>query len=270
MGSSLLDFFSREVDVLIIGKILGAESLGLYSLAKQIVLKLYSIINPIVINVLSPLLSSIQKEKERLKTTYLKVVKYLAYINFPVYVLIIVASKEILHIVYGAAYAESYVILSLLAFAYCLSALSNPVGSLKIATGRTDIGFKWTIFRVITTPPVIFAGALINLETVAAFYALLSLLYILPLWFIQLKPMANIKLKEYVKQFDIPFLFFLGSTLIIYMLGDKTEITNNIITNAIIKVSVTIVAFALFIISFDKKSVSEIFNQFISTIKRNK
>jgi O-antigen/teichoic acid export membrane protein len=270
MGSTLIDFFSNEIDVLIIGKMLGAESLGVYSLAKQIVRKLFSIINPIVINVLSPLLSSIQKEKQRLKVTYLKVVNYLAYINFPIYVLVIVASKEILHIVYGAAYAESYVILSFLAFSYCLTALSNPVGSLQIATGRTDIGFKWTIFRVITTTPVIFAGALISIEAVAAFYAILSLIYILPLWLIQLKPMANIKLKEYVKQFDKPFLFFLGATLIIYLLGDKTEITNNIITNVIIKVSVTVVAFALFVISFDKKSVSEIYKLFTSTIKRNK
>lgn len=267
MGSTLLDFFSREIDVLIIGKILGSNSLGVYSLAKQIVLKLYSIINPIVVSVLSPLLSSIQKEKQRLKATYLQVVKYLAYINFPVYVLIIIASKEILQIVYGAAYAESYMILSFLAFSYCLSALSNPVSSLHIATGRTDIGFTWTILRVITTPPVIFAGALINIEAVAAFYALLSLLYIFPLWFIQLKPMANIKLKEYAKQYYKPFLFFLGATLIIYLLGDKTEITNNVITNAIMKVSGTLVAYALFLFIFDNKAVSEIYNLFISSIK---
>ncbi|MDD2636670.1 MAG: MOP flippase family protein [Bacteroidales bacterium] len=270
MGSTLLDFFSREIDVLIIGKMLGAESLGVYSLAKQIVRKLFSVINPIIITVLSPLLSSIQKEKERLKATYLKVIKYLAYINFPIYVLIIVASKEILQIVYGAAYAESYVILAFLAFAYCLAALSNPVGSLQIATGRTDIGFKWTILRVIVTPPVIFVGTLINIEAVAAFYASLSLLFVIPLWYILLKPLANIKLKEYLNQFYKPLLFFLGATLIIYLLGDKTEITNNVITNAIIKVSITVVAFAIFIFSFDKKSVLETYNLFISTIKRNK
>src|SRR5690606_16602343 len=35
MSSTLLDFFSREIDILIIGKILGSESLGMYSLAKQ-------------------------------------------------------------------------------------------------------------------------------------------------------------------------------------------------------------------------------------------
>lgn len=270
MGSTLLDFFSRETDILIIGKLLGSESLGVYSLAKQIVLKLFQIINPIVVNVLSPLLSSIQKEKVRLKISFLKVVKYLAYINFPVYTLIIVASKEILHVVYGPEYAEYYPVLSFLAFAYCLVALSNPVGSLQIATGRTDIGFKWTILRVIITPPVILAGALINIEAVAAFYALLSLLFIFPLWFIQLKPMANINLKEYVKQFYKPLFFFLAATLFIYFAGEKTEVTNSIIVNAILKVAFTLLVFGIFILSFDKKSVFETYNLFISTFKRNK
>lgn len=269
MGSSLLDFFSSETDILIIGKMLGAESLGVYSLAKQIVLKLFSIINPIVITVLSPLLSSIQKEKERLKASFLKIIKYLAYINFPIYISVIVASKEILYVVYGSGYTESYAVLSFLSFAYCLAALSNPVGSLQIATGRTDIGFKWTILRVLVTPLVIFIGASISIEAVAAFYAILSLLLVIPLWFIQLKPMANIKLKEYLNQFYKPLLFFLVATVVIYLLGDKFEITKIAIVDAIIKITITIFPFSIFIYFFDKKTVLETYNLLRSTTKRN-
>jgi O-antigen/teichoic acid export membrane protein len=270
VGSTLLDFFSREIDVLIIGKMLGSENLGVYSLAKQIVLKLYSIINPIIITVLSPLLSSIQKEKERLKTAYLRVIKYLAYINFPVYLLVIVVSKEILHVVYGPGYAESFPVLSFLAFAYCLSALSNPVGSLQIATGRTDIGLKWTILRVLVTPPVIFTGALINIESVAAFYAMLSLIFIIPLWFVQLRPMANIGLKEHLSQFYKPLLFFMTATLFIYLMENKAEIANNIIATVIIKVVTTLLSYGIFFMSFDKKAVLETASLLITTIKQNK
>lgn len=270
MGSSLLDFFSREIDIILIGKMLGAENLGIYSLAKQIVLKLYSIINPIVITVLSPLLSAIQKEKKRLKTTYLKVIKYLAYINFPLYALVIVLSKEILHLVYGSSYAESYLVLSFIAFAYCLVALSNPVGSLQIATGRTDIGFKWTVMRLLITPAIIFAGATINIEAVAGFYAILSLFLLIPLWYIQLKPMANINLKEYLVQFYKPLLFFLAVVLVIYLLGDKAEVSDSIIISAIVKGSITIASFIIFILLVDRKSASETYNLLISSIKKSK
>ncbi|WP_016778725.1 MOP flippase family protein [Anaerophaga thermohalophila] len=270
MGSTLLDFFSREMDILIIGKLLGAESLGVYSLAKQIVLKLYSIVNPIILNVLSPILSSIQKEKEKVKQYYLKAVHLLASINIPIYLLIIVLSKEILTFVYGQDYASGFMVLSFIAVSYGINTIGNPVGSLQIATGRTDIGFKWTILRVIITPPVIFAGALINIEAVAAFYALLSLFIIIPLWFIQLKPMANISLKEYTSQFYKPLIFFLAATLLIYFSGEKAEIKHSIIVNAILKVAVTLIAFGIFILFFDKKSVLETYNLFISTIKRKK
>jgi len=227
MGSSMLDFFSREIDVLIIGKMLGAESLGVYSLAKQIVLKLFSVINPIVISVFSPLLASIQKEKERVKASYLKLIKYFAYINFPVYVFMMVSSKEFLEIIYGSTYVEAYQVLSFLAFAYCLIALSNPVGSLQIATGRTDIGFVWTIVRVLITPVFIYLGALHTIETVAAMYALLSLVFVVPLWYIQLRPMAGIGLKEYLYQFYKPLLFFLAMTLLFYLLDGEILFSSN-------------------------------------------
>lgn len=270
MGSTLLDFFSREIDVLIIGKMLGAESLGVYSLAKQIVRKLYSIVNPIIITVLNPILSSIQKEKEKVKQYYLKVIHLLASINIPIYLLIIVLSKEILTIFYGQDYASGFLVLSFLAVSYGINTIGNPVGSLQIATGRTDIGFKWTIIRVAVTPLFIYFASKFSIELVAASIAFLSIVLIIPAWRIMLKPMANIKLKEYLNQFYIPLLFFFVATLIIYLLGDKTEVTGNIIINSVTKAIVTILAFGIFTFSFDKKSIIEFYYLFISFIKRKK
>jgi len=267
MGSSLLDFFSHDMDILIIGKMLGAESLGVYSLAKQIVVKLFHIINPIVLNVLSPLLSSIQHQKEKLKNYFLKVIKYLAYINFPVYVVIIVASKEILHYVYGPDYADAYPVLSFLAFAYCLAALSNPVGSLQIATGRTDIGFKWTVLRVLITPAFIFVGSLYNITVVAAVYALLSVFFVLPLWYVQLRPMANIHLTEYLNQFYKPFVFFVLATIIMCLGGDGLLLFDNLMVNAIFKAALATLAFVTFIFIFDRRSILSFF-QFVMTTNK--
>lgn len=270
MGSALLDFFSRESDVLIIGKLLGAESLGVYSLAKQIVLRLFSIINPIIINVLNPLFSSIQKEKKRLKLSFLKVIKYFAYINFPIYMFVIIASKEILQILYGDDYSNSYAVLSFLAFAYCITALANPVGSLQIATGRTDLGFKWTIIRVVATPIVIYLGALKNIETVAICYALLSLVLVLPLWHVQIKPMAGIPLREYVSQFYKPFSFFILATLLILLFGDKMEFYNSPFISLVLKGIITVVSYGFYIYLIDRSSIKDTYEFITSSFKSNK
>lgn len=263
MGSTLLDFFSREIDILIIGKMLGAESLGVYSLSKQIVIKLYSIVNPIILNVLSPILSSIQKEKEKVKQYYLKIVYLLASLNFPVYFFIIILSKEILGILYGPDYISGYLVLSFLAISYATNTISNPVGSLQIATGRTDIGLKWTFLRVLITPVVIYFASLININLAAASIAILSLILTIPLWKIQLKPMANIQLKEYLQQFWKPYTILLVLSGLYFSFLHLYELPYSIIINAIIKGTTGILLFLILVYLFERTRI----NEFIKLIK---
>jgi O-antigen/teichoic acid export membrane protein len=265
MGSTLLDFFSSETDILIIGKMLGAEMLGVYSLSKQIVMKLFSVLNPIVVNVLSPLLSSIQEQKVKVKKSFLKVVKYLGYVNFPVYILIVAASREILYYVYGQEYSEAYNVLSFLAFTFCLTALFNPVGSLQIATGRTDIGFRWTLLRVIITPVFICIGATRSITAVAAAHGLLSCLFIIPLWYMQLRPMANIRLNEYLDQFYKPFFLLSITTIAMYYLGDKM-LVESLVLNAILKAVSILIVFTVIMFYSDRKSIGEFYNSIHSNL----
>lgn len=258
MGSTILDFLSKEVDVLIIGKVLGAQSLGVYTLSKQVALKLFTFINPVVVTVLSPLLASIQNDKEKIKSIFLKTIHYLALINLPIFFLLIVCSKETLAILYGNQYSEYYFVLSFLAFSYSLISLSNPIGSLQIATGRTDLGFKWTIFRIIVTPGVIYLGALYNIVTVAGLYSLLSLLFIYPLWFIQLKPMIGIKIKEYLNQF-IFILIYIMIIISIYFIFLNDVLSNyNLLLTVLIKLGSALSLIGIFYVIFYKKSILEI------------
>ena len=158
MASRLLDFVSKETDVLIVGKILGMEVLGLYSLTKQLVLRLFNVINPIITNVLSPWLSSLQQKPEKQRTTYLLITRYLAYLNFPIYLIFAVGSYELLYVLYGPSYASGSLLLFTFAIYYGILSITNPVGSLQIATGRTDIGFYWTLFRASITPAALLFG----------------------------------------------------------------------------------------------------------------
>jgi len=268
MGSSLLDFFSREIDILIIGKMLGAENLGVYSLAKQIVMKLYTIVNPIVINVLSPILSAIQKERDKIKQYYLRVVYLLASFNFPIYLLIIVLSKEILTVLYGTDYSSGHLVLSFLAISYGINTISNPVGSLQIATGRTDLGFKWTILRVLVAPIIIFFASLVSINAVALCLALLSIVLLLPLWWMQLKPMANIQLKEYLKQFIKPYLLLLIISGTYFLVMHYYELPYGVIVNALIKGSIAMLLFFGLLWLIDRQRIPDLLKLILQQTKR--
>lgn len=257
MGSSLLDFFSKDFDILIIGKLLGAESLGVYSLLKNIVLKLFSIINPTIVTVFSPLFSSIQKDRSRLKNAYLKLIRNISYVNFLVYLLLIVNSKDLLDIVYGSDYNEYYPVLCLFACAFSLTALANPISSLIIATGRTDIGFQWTILRILLSPLVVYLGAQVNIETVAAYYALLTLFLTIPSWFIMIRRISDIGLTEYIGQFYKPLVLFVIFGYLGFRMIDDVNFPETILLRVAILSFITIGLYVNILYLIDKKEIKE-------------
>lgn len=217
MAGQVVSFFSNDIDILFIGKLTSSSELGLYNLAKTIASRVYSVVNPIITKVLTPLLSKIQQDQIQLKYNYLYVVRLLTYINIPIYLLIIILSQELLTILYGIEYKEGYLILSFLAIFYCVSSINNPVGSLHVATGRTDLGLKWALFCLGLYPIAIYLTSFLGVNYVAAGRGVLNILLIYPLWRMQLKIMANISWREYISTFYKPFiLFLLVSTVIIF------------------------------------------------------
>lgn len=219
LGNNLLDFFSREIDIVIIGKVLGAETLGLYSLAKQVVMKIYTVFNPIILNVLNPLLASVQSDLNTLRMYLLQAVRLNALINIPIYLMIVILSEELLTLLFGPNYSLGYVVLAFLAISYVSQSIGSPSISLQIATGKTYIGLRWTFIRIAITPIVIFLASAQGINAVAISLAVISVLLLIPHWWMQYKAMAGIRLKEYCKQFVRPFSAFAIITALFYVFG---------------------------------------------------
>lgn len=227
LSSSFLDYFSREFDILIISTTFGKEVLGVYSLCKKVVQMVYSLVNPILTRVLTPMFSEIQTQKDRLKANYLRIVGILGTTNYPIYVLMSVVSAAILGNLYGAEFVEGKYVLSFMALSYGLMSIANPVGTLQVALGRTDIGFYWTIFRVITNTLFIYVGSLFSINILALSFLIYNLLVIIPFWYMQLRPMIKVSLTEYIGctflQFvlavccAIPFIVFLYNNVSLWI-----------------------------------------------------
>ena len=62
IGSHILDYFSRELDIMIISATLGKETVGVYSLCKKLVLAVYGAVNPVLTKVITPIFAMIQNE----------------------------------------------------------------------------------------------------------------------------------------------------------------------------------------------------------------
>lgn len=199
IGSHVLDYFSRELDILIISATLGKEVTGVYSLCKKLVLAIYGAVNPILTKVITPVFATIQKEKERIRQLYFDIVESLALLNMPIYCLLAIFATGILKYLYGDQYIDGALVLAFTALTYGVNTTGNPVGSLQIAMGRTDSGFYWTIIRIVATSIAIFIGAQFSINAIALSLLVLNFVVNPTFWRITIKPLIGGRYMDYFK-----------------------------------------------------------------------
>ena len=206
VGSSTLDFLSREMDSIIISSFMSLEVFGVYNLFKNITRRIYLVINPIIINVLTPVFAIIQDDKEKVSANYTKAVNYLGVINFPIFAMIAVSSYSFISILYGTSYQEYSFVLICLAFFNAFQSCASPVGSLLVGVGRTDRGFYWTVYRIVFTSVYLYIASHFSLNVFVFLVFLIPQFTSYPSWLISINKVTTIRFPQYYLLLVKPFL----------------------------------------------------------------
>jgi PST family polysaccharide transporter len=141
-GFNFINYFSRNLDNILIGKFIGADSLGLYGKAYQIVyLPLTNIRNPINA-VAFPVLSKLQNDPERFRRYYGKIVFMLAFCSMPAMAFCIMFPEELIRLIFGEQWLGMKAVFRLLAIAGYTQAVTGTRGMLLLACGRSGLYFK--------------------------------------------------------------------------------------------------------------------------------
>lgn len=216
VGSSILDFFTRELDILIVSATLGLEFLGVYNIAKRIPMALFSFIQPIISRVYTPLLAEINHNRDLLKANYMKMSKSLSWFSFPMYFLVAALSPTILTVVFGREYIEGVPVMMVFCFRLAFSGVNGVCGALQVATGRTDIGFKWTIYSIASTALIYYLSAQWGITAFLIGMLFIVVVNVFVVWLMQFKPMTNVSWREYLLIYTNSFLICLVLSTVAY------------------------------------------------------
>jgi O-antigen/teichoic acid export membrane protein len=255
-GSQILDYFASQIDILIIGKVMTISDLGTYNLIKQLALRVFSLITPIITRVAIPLLSSLQDNLIELKTKYLKMLSVISLINVYTYSIIALSSKEILAVLYGNQYANDSIYLQLFCLWGTTLSFLGASSTIIVAKGQTKIGFKWTVLRLTVNPAIIVAGSYWGLKGIVTSMALWGLIAISLYHGIVLrKVISNTTFKAYSNTFWPVFLKTILLLIILNIIKSKFIAINDL--NYIVSILFNIIFTALFIVA-NKEYYSEI------------
>jgi O-antigen/teichoic acid export membrane protein len=148
---NILNYLVRNLDNIIIGRVVGTAALGLYLKSYSLLLVPVDRIRGPVSSVVVPALSRLQGDRPRFRSSFLKAVTAVAAVGMPVVVFLFVFAEDAVLLILGPQWRESVVLFRALAPAAFVETF-NTVGSWACTPfGQSGRLVRWQMFATAVT-----------------------------------------------------------------------------------------------------------------------
>ncbi len=219
IGSTVINSFNSKVDQLLIGNLMGMESLGYYNIAVRLVLQPIQKLNPILTNVAFPVFSKVQDDINRLKKGFFKMNKFLMTVNAPILIGLAVTAPLVVPLLIGKKWVPVVPLVQILAFYALIRSIGNASSSLIIAKGKANWSFYWNAAMFIVVPIVVYFSSLGGemIYIAVALVCLHIILFFVSYW-LRIRKLIGECLSEYIQALSIPILLsiIMGAIITIF------------------------------------------------------
>jgi O-antigen/teichoic acid export membrane protein len=258
-GFSLVNYFARNADNLLIGRFLGPAPLGFYNLAYNLLLFPLDNISRVIGNVMFPALSIIQHDKQMAREAYIAANRYIAAVSFPLIVWVLVTAPQLIRVVFGPKWVSAIVLVQILAVASIEQSIGTNVGWIFLSQGRTDTMFKVGIFTTSILVISFAVGLRWGVEGVAIAYTIATYLTGYPVFAIGFR-LIDMKVKYMLaKLWSVTFAaLMLGIIAFLLRISlEKLGVTQDLAILAIVTAA-SLLTYSVIIFLFDKELFIEI------------
>ncbi len=176
----MVNYFSRNLDNVLIGRFYTPEAIAYYSRAYSLMLMpLSQLVWPIT-NVAVSALSRMQRKPDEFVRFFLRGVSLVALVSTPLVVYMILMSKEIVLLLLGPKWLDSALLLAYLGGAAIVQPVSSALGWLFVAQDRSDRMVKWGVASALLTVGSFVAGLPFGAAGVAIAYSAGQLILAVP------------------------------------------------------------------------------------------
>lgn len=141
-GFSLINYFSRNLDNMLIGRFMGSAQLGYYDKAYKLTGYPLSAFSSVIGSIIQPYMAEHQDEPDAIFKCFMKIEKLLSLVGVGVAVMFFCASSEIIQVFYGPGWESAIPVFSALGISVYFQMMGNPSGAFFQSLGRTDYMFR--------------------------------------------------------------------------------------------------------------------------------
>ncbi|MCE5205380.1 MAG: lipopolysaccharide biosynthesis protein [Porphyromonadaceae bacterium] len=245
---NLINYFSRNLDKLLIGRYMGMGSLGYYEKSYRLMMLPIQNITHVITPVMHPVFSEFQNDIKFLESSYLKIIRLMAFIGFPLSVFLLFTSRELVLLIFGMQWGASVPVFTILALTVGMQIILSTSGSMFQAAGDTRSLFISGLFSATLNVAAILIGIFVfgTLKAVAwgivvSFSINFFQCYLL-MYFVTFK----MKINQFFKVLILPLILSIILFLVFYTSSFYIQIDNMIIS-LLIKTVASCVIWAVFV-----------------------
>ena len=167
LGRGLLYYVDMNIDLLLIGRHLGATPLGYYQNARSLTDEVRGRIAMPLQRVLFPAFSALLPHNERFQQSVIRSGRVLAAIVIPVGVGASAIASELVPVLYGAKWLAMVPLITMLGISTALKASTAIASPIFSATNRVDLALKYNVFGTALIAAAVFLALPYGLDAVA-------------------------------------------------------------------------------------------------------
>lgn len=142
---NMLNYWLRNLDKFLIGRLWGSASLGQYTRAYSTMLLPQSQLTGMLERVMWPALARCSGDLPRLREAYLQTLRLVCFVSFPFLAGLLVTADDFVQIVYGPLWTDCVPMLKWLCVVGMAQTPVATTGWLYLATGRTRLLLAWGV-----------------------------------------------------------------------------------------------------------------------------
>lgn len=264
---NLITFFTDSFDFILVGKLFGAESLGLYRQATQLALLPVGFLTNPVSAVAQPALRVLLDDAPRYRAYYSKILKSLSFISMPCMVFLYICAPDIVRIVLGEKWLGAVSIFRIFAVAGFIRPVISTAGPIMITCGKTRRYFWIGLANSGGIVVGIIAGLQWGAQGVAIGHVLANYLYFVPVAYIAFRS-TPITLRLFLTAIAPSIVCSLLMGLILAPLTSRFPMANSYSAVVVYFSIATVVYLALWlVIPRGKGSLTEMYRDVASMFK---
>lgn len=227
-GLSFLNLLFARADVFVLGRIVSANQLGIYTIAIYLAQVPSSFVLTLLGQMLLPMYSRLQEDSARVNRILLQVTSLILALFMPVFMFVVLSGRATLSLLYGTRYGVGSTVLLLAALVAFINVVNGQITTVLYAAGRPQlhrrcVALMAAVMIVLVYPAVLHfgtAGAQVaSLVAVIAGYG----------WQLrQISRLTGFNSVSHVKRFALPGIVFGGLLAITAGVRHSLEFTSPI------------------------------------------